>query len=134
MSVLPALAEPAEPTPIAPPIDADLLSEHEAPAASNAATTVASSEAANLSSADLVGLPDDVLAEWIFTRHGSRLAFQKLYEEALRDNTLGSFKKVDLRMAHRRVYQTKNHRPPVTGWPLQSKYQKRAEKSRQQKS
>jgi hypothetical protein len=65
------------------------------------------------------------LAEWIFARHGTGKTFEKLYDEACGDSEIGGFKKADFQIAYRLVYDTKRHRPPVTGWPLKSPYKER---------
>jgi hypothetical protein len=67
------------------------------------------------------------LAEWIFARHQTKRSFDKLYEEARGDSKITGLRKADLLTAFQKVYDTKPHRPPVTGWPLRSPYNERLE-------
>jgi hypothetical protein len=69
----------------------------------------------------------DQLAEWIFLQRPRLVLFDKLYQAARQDDQLGSFRKEDLLAAYnQKVYITKAHRPPATGWPLRPEYSKRA--------
>jgi hypothetical protein len=69
--------------------------------------------------------PIERLAEWIFARHCTTAppTFEKLCDAAVAE--FEGFKKADLRTAYGRVYDTKPHRPPATGWPLRSPYRER---------
>lgn len=71
--------------------------------------------------------PAVVLAEWILNQRGQLRGFKKLYAAALKDSSVGTFKKEDLLAAFQAVYRTEPHRPPATGWTLQPDYQRRAE-------
>jgi hypothetical protein len=67
---------------------------------------------------------DDRLAEWIFVQHSRRISQKALLTAAL-DAQLGEFRKADFGVAYRKVYASKAHRPPATGWPLRSPYKER---------
>jgi hypothetical protein len=64
------------------------------------------------------------LAERIFAQHGTRKTFDELYAAERCDPKI-RFKKTDLLAAFGRVYATKGHRPPASGWPLRSPYAER---------
>jgi hypothetical protein len=68
---------------------------------------------------------NDSLAEWIFARLAHRKSFEALFAEAGKTRELGEFRKGDFLAAYRKVYATKAHRPPATGWPLRSPYGER---------
>ena len=71
----------------------------------------------------------DPLAEWIFDQHqcSPRMTSEALYAEARALSAqLGEFKKTDFLAAFGKVYASKPHAPPATGWPLRSPYSERA--------
>ena len=74
-----------------------------------------------------VGTPSmvDRLAEWIYQRRSWRKSYEALYDEA-RNAQLGEFRTTDSLTAYRKVYATKPHAPPKTGWPLRSPYKERS--------
>jgi hypothetical protein len=67
------------------------------------------------------------LAEWIFSLRFEERTCDKLYEKALLDRPLSSFKKADILDAYGSVYETERHHPPAAGWPLREPYKSRAE-------
>jgi hypothetical protein len=67
------------------------------------------------------------LAEWIFARYGTRNTFEQLRDAVLRDPEITGFNGADFLTADHLVYETKPHRPPLTGWPLRSPYKERIE-------
>ncbi len=74
------------------------------------------------------GLPDLIpaLAEWIYVRHQiPPQKFADLLTEAQHDKSLGTFRREQFEGAYGRVYKSKAHRPPITGWPLRSPYVER---------
>jgi hypothetical protein len=78
-------------------------------------------------------LGPEALREWIFNQRGQLRGFEKLYAAALKDSSVGTFKKKDLLAAFQAVYRTAPHRPPASGWPLQPDYQRRSEEKSLQK-
>jgi hypothetical protein len=73
----------------------------------------------------------DRLAEWIFTQHRPKpLSFEALLNCVEQHNQFGQFKKDEFRKAHRLVYATEKHAPPVTGWPLREPYKSRWESNK----
>ena len=83
---------------------------------------------------DAVPFNGDEAAEWIFRKHAQRRTFEALLADARQDLRLGTFRGADFLAAYRSVYATKSGRPPITGWPLQPEYKKRAEEESPPKS
>ena len=69
--------------------------------------------------------PIEPLAEWVYAQHSppTPLTFNALWDLAI--TKFEMVKKADFRKAYHRIYDTKPHRPPATGWPLQTPYRER---------
>jgi hypothetical protein len=86
------------------------------------ATPASHSAAAAITDAEIINR----LAEWVFDKHSQPpRSFEKLYDAARNDSSVGTMKRKDLLAAFQRVYETKPNRPPATGWPLRSPYKER---------
>jgi hypothetical protein len=80
------------------------------------------------------GIPDntvvDQMAEWIFAKHPKKRGepprrYIDLRDEAQSRNWSAAFKEASFKKAYRKVYQSENHKPPKSGWPLRDSYKNR---------
>jgi hypothetical protein len=77
----------------------------------------------------------DKMAEWVFAEHprntGERpQLYTKLRDEAQKRDWSTPFKEASFKEAYRKVYQSENHRPPKSGWPLRDPYKNRLDSER----
>jgi hypothetical protein len=75
--------------------------------------------------------PVEALAEWIFEQHpldGRRPKKRSELEQlALTEVVVDGFTTREFRNAFRKIYDTKAHHPPVSGWPLRQPFKSRLE-------
>jgi hypothetical protein len=84
-----------------------------------------------------IGNPDvpsdivvDEMADWIFAKHPRKRGeppqrYIDLRDEAQKRDWSTAFKEASFKEAYRKVYQSENHKPPKSGWPLRDSYKNR---------